>query len=275
MKPCRITILFSALLALPAHAALIASDSFAATQGGADYNVGNLGGQSATVGTTGYTGSWNGGTAANQIVTTGLTHSLTPGTPLDGQIVAFTGTGSAERRLSRAINYAPTDGTYYLSSLFRKTTVTTTFDMVAGLGPLEGSTSAWSTSAATVMGIWNGAFQFSAGGGSFTELLTAAQLTVNETFFALMQIDYSTTGADSVTVSVYNGSSSLVANQTFGGLDLDGDIGRYVLGTHNYSPDVGVDEMRFGTQLSDVMVPEPSSLSLAALGLLFMLRRRR
>lgn len=275
MNSLRAAILLSACIAMPAHAVLIASDSFATTQGGADYNVGDLRGQTATVGTTGYTGAWNSGTAANQIVSTGLTHSLSPGTPLDGQIIAFTGTGTAERRLSRAINYTPATGTYYLSSLFRKTTASTTFDMLAGLGPLESATSGWATSAATVMGIWNGAFQFSAGGGSFTELLTAAELTVNETFFALMQIDYSSSGADSVTVSVYNGSSSLVANQTFGGLDLDGDIGRFVLGTRDYSPDVGVDEMRFGTQLSDVMVPEPSTLCLTALGLIMALRRRR
>ena len=60
------------------------------------------------------------------------------------------------------------------------------------------------------------------------------------------------TGADSVTVKVYDGSSTLVADQVFSGLDLDGDMSYFSLATKDFAPTVGMDEWRFGTALADV-----------------------
>ena len=48
--------------------------------------------------------------------------------------------------------------------------------------------------------------------------------------------------------------STEIANHTFIGLDLDGDIGRFGLITSDFAPTVVVDEWRFGTELNDVMV---------------------
>ena len=53
-------------LLVPLHATLIAFDSFANVEGGADYTIGALASQTATVGTSGYTGNWTGGTASMQ-----------------------------------------------------------------------------------------------------------------------------------------------------------------------------------------------------------------
>jgi len=252
-------------LAVPSYAEIIGFDSFANTAGGADYTIGAMAGQTATVGTFGYTGGWSTGTASMQNVSGGLSHDLSPGVALDGQVIAFTSNGTASRRLVRPINYTPTDGTYYFSSLFQKTAVTTTRDMLTGLGPAEGATSSYGSSEATYIGIYNGGFTFTPGGASFTELLTAAEVNVGETYFGLMEIDFSTAGADAIEVSVFDGSSMLVANQTFTGLDLDGDISHFGLASWDFDDFVGVDELRFGTSLGDVMTPEPASIAIWSL----------
>jgi hypothetical protein len=85
-------------------------------------------------------------------------------------------------------------------------------------------------------------------------------MNLNETYFGLLELAFSTTGADSVTASVYDGASNLVSMQTFTGLALDGDIGNISFATAQYSTTVIVDEWRFGTALSDAMaIPEPST----------------
>ena len=54
----------------------------------------------------------------------GLTHPLTPGDTFDGQLISFTSDGSVgggnARNLSRAIDYTPVDGTYYMSVLLEQ-----------------------------------------------------------------------------------------------------------------------------------------------------------
>ena len=53
-------------------------------------------------------------------------------------------------------------------------------------------------------------------------------------------------------------------------------MGRFSVFTQDFGPAGAVDEWRFGTELSDVMVPEPSSslLLLLALSCVSLLRQR-
>jgi hypothetical protein len=44
------------------------------------------------------------------------------------------------------------------------------------------------------------------------------------------------------------------ASQAFPGLNLDGTLDRFKVLTQDFGPSTGVDEWRFGTELSDVMV---------------------
>lgn len=250
------------------QAALVAWDSFATMAGGNDYNIGPLRDQNPSVGLGGFSGPWNGGTNHPAASHGGLTHDLTPGAMLDGQIVPATFTSFANRRLSRAINYSPTDGTYYMSALFQKNEATTTRDILVGLSPLEGATTSFPATRATYVGIVDGGISFFSREipGLLYPLLTAAQVNVGETYFALLQYDYSTSGSDTVTATVYDGSSTQVASHAFTGLHLDGYIGRLGFSTSDFSPTVVADEWRFGTELRDVMVPEPATVWLALAG---------
>ena len=54
------------------------------------------------------------------------------------------------------------------------------------------------------------------------------------------------------------------------GHDLDGNVGRLGFSMSNFSPAVVADEWRFGPELSDVMVPEPSTLVLCGLATTFL-----
>jgi hypothetical protein len=97
------------------------------------------------------------------------------------------------------------------------------------------------------------------GNADIVTLLSASQMNVNETYFALLEFDYSTTGADAVTATIFDGAATPVAMQTFSGLNLDGNLGYFHLATANYDDIVVTDEWRFGTTLSDVMTPEPAT----------------
>ena len=249
---CVISVLFAA----SSQAALIAWDSFATTAGGNDYVVGPIQNQNPTAGLGGFTGAWNRGTNHPAAAHGGLAHDLTPGTIRDGQIVSATFTSMANRRLSRKIDYTPTDGTYYMSALFQKNEATTKHDILAGLSPLEGVTTSFPSTRATYIGIVDGGISFFSHDipGLLYELVPASQMPVGETFFALLQYDYGTSGSDTVTATVFDGSSSEVANRPFPGLNLDGYIGRFGFATSDFSPTVVADEWRFGSELSDVMV---------------------
>ncbi|MDD3276107.1 MAG: hypothetical protein PHP93_03540, partial [Kiritimatiellales bacterium] len=241
------------------QAALIASDSFATQAGGAPsyYVEGSLDSgtaQNPTVGVSGFSGAWdaiNGSTAAVQAQDSiSLTHAMSPGTALAGSIRGYYMAGTVARRVSRALTSAPAvDGTYYMSVLLKKT-VTSGGNLYAGLGPSESYTLAFASSGATLIGLDGGAISFYSG-GSTTTLLDSGRVTANETYLALLEFDYSTTGADSVTVTLYDGSSVQQASQTFSGLNLD--MSHLTLAVTSYSPTEAIDEFRFGSQLSDVI----------------------
>jgi hypothetical protein len=244
------------LSAVTSRATLIAWDSFATTAGGDDYDLGSLEYQNPTVGLGGFNGAWNGGTAAIVAENGGLTHELTPGTPFEGLINPYTDdVGTANRRLSRAIDYTPSDGTYYMSVLLQKNHATNG-DLAAGLAPLESTSWSFSGIQGTYIGLEKGRIVFFTTNYIYP-LVPENQVNVGETYFALMQFDYSTSGPDTVTATVYDESSAEIENLTFTsleGVDLDGDIGRFGLLTSDTAPTAALDEWRFGTELSDVMV---------------------
>ena len=261
------------------QAAIIASDSFATAEGGSDYNVSGIYNQNPTVGLSGFTGAWgSGNTAALQAANGGLTHPRVTGTPLDGQLIAFTSDGTATRILSREIVYTPTDGTYYMSVLMQKNAVTNTRDLLAGLGTTEVVGTDFTTTGGTYIGIYNGGIGFY-GGGSATTLLSDALMNVGETYMGILEFNYSTTGTDTVTATVLNNLGVTVANQVFTGLNLDANFDRFNVTTIDYSANVVLDEWRFGTTLEDVFyvqpVPEPSTALLLCLGLVGLTVRHR
>ena len=261
-----------------ANAALIASDSFATTAGGADYNVDRIYDQNPTVGNTGFTGAWGTGgtTAALQAANGGLTHPNVVGSALDGQVIAFTSGGSAPRIVSRAINYAPTDGTYYMSALFQKTAATTTLDVLAGLGPAVGTNTDFTATASTLLGIVDGGMAFYSN-STTTELLTDAEMNIGETYMGILQFNFNSAGDDTVIVTLRDASNATVAAQTFTGLSLDGNMGRLSMATSQFDSTVGLDEIRFGTEIFNVvsLIPEPSTALMLGLGLVGLVARRR
>lgn len=255
-----------------ASAAPILSDSFANTAGGADdYTIGALQNQTATVGTTGYTGAWSGGTSFNQNTSGGLTHISMTGTSLDGRVMSYTSQNFNARVLYRAIDYTPTTGTYYFSALFSKSTENSA-DMLVGLG----GASTHQTSAANY-----NTFGIRSGGALFyrnTEIVSSANFAVDTTYLGVMEINYDSAGADSIIASFYDESATLVGSQTFSGLNIDANMGQILVGTASQgNNNAFVDEIRYGTTLADVFteIPEPSTAILAGLGLMGVCFRRR
>lgn len=254
-----------AVLSAPASQAVpVATDSFATSAGGNDYvPFTSILGQSPTVGATGFVGAWGNCCTSSMVpVPGGLTHDLTPGETFDGHLIAYTIDGSVgggnARNLSRTIDYTPSDGTYYMSVLLRKYAATTRGDLLAGLGRSQNPETSIYGIEGTWIGFVDGGIYFVSGPGpNLTPLLSAAAMNVDETYFALMQYDFTTSGSDTVTATIFNGSSVEVASQAFPGLNLDQTMGRFSVFTQDFGPIPELDEWRFGTQLSDVMVPEP------------------
>jgi autotransporter-associated beta strand protein len=240
-----------------AQAALVASDSFAITAGGDDYNVEELRSQTATVGTTGYVAAnwWLNNTAALYISSGSLTHPLIAGTALDGKVVAYSGTGSVSRHQIRQLDYTPATGTYFFSALFRKNS--TSQDLVAGVIGNTGLNVDFQTGPDLMIGLNDGAFVIAIPGSGVTTLIASGSLPANRVYLGVMEINYSSTASDSVTVTVYDDIGDEVTTQTYTGLNLDGRLGYFGIATKDFGPDVEVDELRYGTELSDVMLVVP------------------
>ena len=129
------------LAALASQATPIAKESFATSAGGNDYvPFTTIRNQNPTVGSMGFVGPWGNCCTFNlQAIPGGLTHQLTPGETFDGHLVGDTRKSSATRNLSRAIDYTPSDGTYYMSMLLNKNAPTTRGDLLAGLNRSQGA----------------------------------------------------------------------------------------------------------------------------------------
>lgn len=249
---------------LAASGALIAWDSFAVNARGNDYDLGSIANENPSVGLGGFSGPWSIGTAAFEITYGGLNHPLTPGPTYEGQLVSFTSSGSVgggkARNLYRLIDYTPSTGTYYMSLLINKGSASEPRHMFAGLGAVQGAeTGVFSVEGAWIGG-YNGGIWFAEGPGAHLDpVLAESNMNFNETYFMLLQYDFSTSGTDSVTATIYDSSSQIAAGpQVFGGVDLDASMGQFSLLTQDFGPNPAVDEMRFGTQLADVMVLPPN-----------------
>jgi hypothetical protein len=278
-----------------ASAALIASDSFVTTAAGAGntYVTGNLNGQTATTGTTGYfTGAaagnqiagWQSGTGAFNASTTGLTHPLVVNPPStnDGSVVA---TGNANTRLQYrdfASATAPASNTYYYSLLLRESSNSYTGQTYAGVGLSRAAGGNASNPAEGFgVGFSNGALSIFADTGSS---LQAGPMipspTPNATYMAL--ITYTGGATPQLAITVYDSAGTPLAT-SFGPITpiSPSELGAFELFVSSDfnagSPaTVNFDEFRFGTERSDVILaPEPASLGLLAFGALAFSRGRR
>jgi hypothetical protein len=254
--------MLAASLASSSGATPIASDSFS-TEGGffISYTPGSIADEAPIEGCIGFMGGWSGGTAAFVVTNGGLTHPLTPGKTWDGRLIAYTSSGSAggggARNLGRLLTSAPGSGTYYMSVLLQKNAFTSSRDLLAGLSAENPPETGIFDVYGSYIGFLDGGISFFAPGAQIWQLLPYAQVNVNETYFALLRYDYSTSGPDTVTATIYNGASSQVAQQTMTGLGLDGSLTDFGVLTQDFGPMVAIDEWRFGTALSDVMAPLP------------------
>ncbi len=283
-------------LARPAQAALIAYDSFSVDgiADNGDYNAAPLQGQGPSVGSGGFTGNWmsaSGSTGAQRAFGAALTHPNMPGTPqtgigttLHGVIIPASNVGTAHRRVSRKLDFVPPDGTYYASFLQQYAAQTTPYAThYLGFGALQGTDGNYDTWVGNYVGLYDGGLDFYKGtGNALTSQTTnlVESVTIGETYMVVLEIAYSTSGSDSITVRVYDSSSTEMANQAFTGLAVNLDY--LVFGSRGHAIDATrTDEFRFGTELSDVffaaVVPEPNAVMLLAVGLLGLLvcgRRR-
>ena len=268
-NPLKVLLVYIGIgLSATSNAILIASDSFATQAGGAPSyydtaitagSLDNGSAQNPTVGVNGFSGAWDavgnktGAIQAQSGVS--LIHAMSTGAALIGSIRGYSTSGgkaTLARRVSRALASAPTsDGTYYMSMLLRKTASSTTGTLWAGLGPSESYDVAITSSASTLIGLNAGAISFYSN-GAITELLASGGVNADETYLALLQFNYSSTGTDSATVTIYDGASVQQASQTFNGLTLDLSYFHLAI-RHYYSPEEAIDEFRFGTALSDVV----------------------
>jgi hypothetical protein len=253
------------------QAALIASDSFATLAGGSpsyydttikDGSLDNGSAQNPTMGIVGFSGAWDaigrwtGSIQAQADIS--LTHAMSTGSAMNGSIRGYSvlgGNSTLARRVSRALDSAPTsDGTYYMSVLLRKTGSSTTGNLWAGLGPSENYDVSLTNSTSTMVGLNAGAISFYSN-GTITDLLASDSVNADETYLAFLQFNLSATGEDSVTAAIYDGSSVQQASRTFDGLTLNMSYLHLGISLY-YSPEEAIDEFRFGTDPSDVILSD-------------------
>ncbi|HSI15194.1 MAG TPA: PEP-CTERM sorting domain-containing protein [Chthoniobacter sp.] len=285
-----------------ARATLIALDNFETTASTTSgfYLTGNINGQSATAGTSGYfagTASgnqsvgWQSGTAAFLAQVGGLTNPLlvSPATANDGSFLAA---GNANARLQYrdlASISAPASSDYYFSLLLSESVISYTGTVYAGLGSSR-PTGANATIPANGfnIGFNNGALSlfYNNGGASYATQSLLATPTANQTYMVEVHLTLAGTTATLIPF-VYNSSGALLntpASQAVTGIvNSTTDIGAFqswISSDFNtQSPSkVVFDAFRFGTAESDVIsVPEPTAtglLALSAVGLIGFRRKR-
>lgn len=300
MKPASLsrTVLLgfpSLFLCAGADAAIIASDS-ALTGGVGNYTAGNINGQTSTGGTTGYfTGAaggnpapgWTAGTGIFSATTGGIVHPLTANPPAvdDGR---FTSAGNANTR-TQYRDFATTtpvaSNNYYFSALLRESAVVYTGTSFVGIAASR-PTGQFATTPASGfhVGFLNGSltlfFKALSTDTSLTTRTLVASPTVSANYMATIHLDVV---AGTLTAMVYNAAGTLVNNpltDTVTASVTSTDLGAFYMhlsSDFNGGGPAGIayDELRFGTALSDVMIPEPSSAMLAAGALALGLTRRK
>lgn len=307
MKPSAACFVMGLGLAMTANvnAAMIASDSFAS--GNAEsgyYGTGTLMNKNPTVGVSGFNGAWStayshtGDLASKNM---SLSHAMIPGSQADGLI--YTTTGPTARQIFRKIDWegagvSPTDEAAYWFSFAMSTSGG---ERVGALG-LRG-TNPWTSGAGTLMdsnpgpnsgltvnnpdliGISVGFDNSSLAvwvDGSKTAIPNS-EVTAGETYFVLANIVNDPSGVDQVTVNIYSQNQTLAdLDEPFATVSFDAELTGKL---HNLSAqklaaagtdtEIYFDEFRFGTTMNDVVVPEPTTLTMLGLSGLVALGRRR
>jgi hypothetical protein len=250
-----------ALTALPAHASLIAEDSF-------NYSLGELVGQS---GGTGWSAGWTGATAQSDVVE--------PSTPLGngGNRAAALG-GNNNNALSRSLSGAVNADSVFVSFLFRPTAAFSNNDFISLW--LDNSASGDHTGAPNL------GLKADQGGTGTSDFMSRLSLgyeayfgtsTPNSTYQIVGQLMKSVSGTGNRydrfrlwinptigDANTWDAQASIVS----GGITSFDRVG---FRTANLSgvEIAHIDELRLGTSFDDVVpsaVPEPSAMSLFGLG---------
>lgn len=280
-----------------ADAAIIASDSFL-TGGTGNYLAGNINGQGTTGGTTGYfTGSasgssapnWTSGSSIISVSSGGLSHPLVANAPSSNDGKAITA-GNANTRIQYRDFLTTTpvvSSNYYFSALLRETANSYTGTSYVGIsGSRATGGNAAIPNTGFQIGFQNGALSLFYKAGSTDTTFTVKNLvavpTVNETYMATLHYDVT---AGTITPMIYNSLGILVNNPTLDTVTAvvaAADMGAFyfhLTSDFNGTTPAGFsyDELRFGTTLEDVMIPEPSAAVaiLAGLPLMLTIRRRK
>lgn len=288
-------------LASTAQAVIIASDDFivggTGLQGSA-YNgtSGNINGQSATTGTSGYytgtaagnqTPGWNSGTGAFSVGNGGSTHPLSPN-PAGSNDGRMTASGNANVRIQYRdfANVSPPVSTdYYFSVLLRQSATTYTATTYIGVSNSRPSgQNGVVPSTGFSVGFVNGGITMFYGNGtsSFGTVSLLGAAAASSTYMAVLH--YNVTSG-TLTPMIYDAAGNLINNPGAQAASVTvntaTDLGAFTAfvdtGFVAGGPvTVSYDQLRFGTELSDVLVPEPSCplLAFTGLGTLALIRRR-
>lgn len=266
-------LLVGSAMALPAAATPIASDSFDS------YSTGALAGNN---GGTGWGGAWaTVNTFANtDVVAGGLSYSagdvninggaqslLIDMTP--GEL-----SGISDGLLSRALGSSQT-GTVYMSLLFR--------DAVNPDLPatdfVQWGFDTGTTNPNTSVMRRNGTFQSRSTTTSSNSADSGISTAVGQTFLLVMKAQRTGTNYDNIalylnpTTLTEPVSADAVATANSGIASLDNFVSRSAF--HELGDAFQIDAISIGTAYEDVVVPEPTSLALLAMGGLLAARRRR
>lgn len=286
------TVLGAVLLGGASQAAIIASDDFLTGGPTDNYAATNLNGQVKTAGTTGYytavaagsqTPGWASGTGAFTAAVGGLTHlfSANPAGANDGRTVA---TGNANNRIQYRdfVSTTPPPSTdYYFSALMSKSAVALPGASYVGLST---SRVAGQNAATPAGGMFIG---FSASTISLfyndgTAMVTKSLVTTASMSLTYMATLHYNTTTGLLTPSVYDSTGALVNNPatdavtaTLAATDMGAFHYTISSGFGTGSPTLAYDQLRFGTELTDVMIPEPSAAALLMAGVAAMGMRRR
>lgn len=285
------------LLGGVANAALIASDSFL-TEGSTDnYVAATLNGQVKTGGTFGYyTGTaagnqvagWMSGTgafSASIAAPGGIFHpyATSSGGPNDGRVIA-TGNGNQRIQYRDFVSTTPPPSAdYYFSALMRKSALEVPGNTYVGI---SASRAANLNGTVPTTGIFVGftgssLAMFYSNGTALVSQILVSSAAASTSYMTTLHYNVST---GLLTPMVYDQNGTLVNNPALNAVtatvNTTTDLGafhfsigaEFVAGGANMS----YDELRFGTELADVMIPEASSVALllGGLGAFGLVRRR-
>jgi len=231
---------------------------------GFEYSTGSLAGQGTSV--DGWSGAWSGG---NYNVQAGsLTMDGMPFASVGGSAV---GTGNANRTFSTAIDTSQ-EGAYYISFLLQRSGWAAGASEFAYAELLWNAKADWGVSSGEAYNTTNiGSSVLVAGAGTTDPIFIVGKLLTN------------TSGTpDQIFLKAYTSGDSIEFSETsdwtvIGGTE-DGDgintVLRLATGT-TVGYTAAYDEIRIGTEWSDVVVPEPATGVLLAVGMISLLKRRK